>query len=184
MVPIAALVGVMFFVVIKTFAWSSFYIINKVPKWDIAVIVLVTGLTVAFDLAIAVLAGVVLSALIFSWENALRIRAKKYVDEHGIKHYEIYGPLFFASTSLFTEKFDLLNDPKEVIIDFKDSRIMDLSAIEAINKIAKNYQVLGKKIHLRHLSKDCVGLIKKAEKICEVNVLEDPDYFVSVDNFK
>lgn len=184
MVPIAALVGVMFFVVIKTFAWSSFYIVNKVPKWDIAVIVLVTGLTVVFDLAIAVLAGVILSALIFSWENALRIRARKFVDEHGIKHYEIYGPLFFASTSIFTEKFDPANDPNEVIIDFKESRIMDLSAIETINKLTEKYQFYGKNIHLRHLSKDCIRLIKKAEKICEVNVLEDPNYFVSVDNFR
>jgi SulP family sulfate permease len=183
-VPIAALVGVMFFVVFKTFAWSSFNIINKAPKWDIAVIFLVTGLTVVFDLAIAVVAGVVLSALIFSWENALRIRARKTIDEYGIKHYEIYGPLFFASTTQFASKFEPKEDPKEVIIDFKDSRIMDLSAIEAINKIAETYQSLGKNIHLRHLSKDCTRLIKKAEKICDVNVLEDPDYFVSVDDYR
>ncbi len=184
MVPIAALVGVMFFVVIKTFAWSSFYIINKAPKWDIVVIALVTGLTVVFDLAIAVFAGVVLSALIFSWENALRIQVKKYVDEHGIKHYEIFGPIFFGSTALFMEQFELKEDPKEVIIDFKESRIADLSAIEVINKLAEKYQKLGKNIHLRHLSKDCIKLIKKAEKICEVNVLEDPNYFVSVDNYR
>jgi SulP family sulfate permease len=183
-VPIAALVGVMFYVVFKTFAWSSFKIINKAPKWDIAVIVLVTALTVMFDLAIAVVAGVVLSALIFSWENALRIRVQRSDDEYGIKHYTFFGPLFFASTTQFISKFDPLNDPKEVIIDFKESRVMDLSAIEAINKVAGNYLALGKNIHLRHLSKDCIRLIKKAESICDVNVLEDPDYFVSVDDYR
>ena len=183
-VPIAALVGVMFLVVIKTFAWSTFNIINKVPKWDVAVILLVTALTVIFDLAIAVLCGVVLSAVIFAWQNALRIRARKSVDEHGIKHYEIFGPLFFASTTLFSSKFDVKNDPQEVIIDFAESRIMDQSAIEIINKVAESYQSVGKTIHLRHLSQDCIRLIKKAEKICDVNVLEDPDYFVSIDNYR
>ncbi len=183
-VPIAALVGVMFLVVIKTFAWSTFNIINKVPKWDVAVILLVTALTVIFDLAIAVLCGVVISAVIFAWQNALRIRARKSVDEHGIKHYEIFGPLFFASTTLFLSKFDVKNDPQEVIIDFEESRIMDQSAIEIINKLAESYQRVGKTIHLRHLSQDCIRLIKKAEKICDVNVLEDPDYFVSIDNYR
>ena len=183
-VPIAALVGVMFLVVIKTFAWSTFNIINKVPKWDVAVILLVTALTVIFDLAIAVLCGVVLSAVIFAWQNALRIRARKSVDEHGIKHYEIFGPLFFASTTIFLSKFDVKNDPQEVIIDFEESRIMDQSAIEIINKLAESYQSVGKTIHLRHLSQDCIRLIKKAEKICDVNVLEDPDYFVSIDNYR
>ena len=183
-VPIAALVGVMFIVVIKTFAWSTFNIVNKVPKWDVAVIVLVTALTVIYDLAIAVLCGVVISALLFAWQNALRIRARKSIDERGIKHYKIYGPLFFGSTTLFLSKFDVENDPDEVIIDFEESRIMDQSAIEIINKVAEAYQRLGKNIHLRHLSQDCVRLIKKAEKICDVNVLEDPDYFVSIDNYR
>ncbi len=182
-VPIAALVGVMFIVVIKTFAWSTFNIINKIPKWDVAVILIVTVLTVMFDLAIAVLCGVIISTLIFAWENALRIRARKSIDQHGIKHYEIYGPLFFASTTLFFSKFDVANDPQEVIVNFKESRIMDQSAIEIINKLAELYQRSGKTIHLRHLSKDCIRLIKKAEKICVVNVLEDPDYFVSIDNY-
>jgi SulP family sulfate permease len=183
-IPIAALVGVMFIVVIKTFAWSTFNIINKIPKWDVTVIVLVTALTVIFDLAIAVICGVILSALIFAWQNALRIRAQKSIDEHGIKHYKIYGPLFFGSTTLFLSKFDVDNDPDEVIIDFEEARIMDQSAIEIINKIAESYQRLGKNIHLRHLSQDCIRLIKKAEKICDVNVLEDPDYFVSIDNYR
>lgn len=184
MIPIAALVGVMFMVVIGTFAWSTFKIVNKVPVADVIVILIVTVLTVIFDLAIAVFAGVIVSALVFAWQNALRIRARKHIDEHGIKHYEIYGPLFFGSVSLFNSKFEIKEDPDEVIIDFKESRIADQSAIEAINKLAERYDKAGKTIHLRHLSKDCTSLIKKAEKICDVNVLEDPDYFVAVDNYK
>jgi SulP family sulfate permease len=184
MVPIAALVGVMFMVVIGTFAWSSLKVWNKVPLADVFVIVLVTGLTVMFDLAIAVLAGVIVSSLVFSWENAKRIRARKFVDEHGVKHYEIYGPLFFGCVELFNSKFDVANDPKEIIIDFKESRIMDQSAIECINKLSEKYIKNGKSVHLRHLSKDCIKLIKRADKICDVNLLEDPDYFVAIDNYR
>ncbi len=183
MVPIAALVGVMFMVVIGTFAWSTFKIINKIPKSDLFVISIVTIITVVEDLAIAVFTGVIISALVFAWENALRIRARKHTDEHGIKHYEIYGPLFFGSTKLFLEKFDINNDPKEVIVDFEESRIMDQSAIEAINKITEKYLKAGKNIHLWHLSPDCRALIKKAEKICVVNVLEDPDYRIAIDKY-
>ena len=183
-VPIAALVGVMFMVVIGTFAWSSFKVWNKVPKADVVVILLVTSLTVIFDLAIAVLAGVVVSSLVFAWENAKRIRARKRIDEHGVKHYEIYGPLFFGCIELFNSKFDPKNDPDEVVIDFKESRIVDQSAIECVNKLTERYLKNGKNIHLRHLSPDCVKLIQKAEKICDVNVLEDPDYFVAIDNFR
>ncbi len=183
MIPIAALVGVMFMVVIGTFAWSTFNVINKIPVADLLVIVLVTALTVVFDLAIAVLAGVIVSALVFAWENATRIRARKKTDKYGIKHYEIFGPLFFGSTALFQSKFDVQNDPDEVIVDFKESRIMDQSAIEAINKLAERYQKNGKTIHLRHLSKDCIKLVKKAEKICDVNVVEDPNYFIAIDNY-
>ena len=183
-IPIAALVGVMFMVVIGTFAWSTFKVINKVPQSDVLVIILVTGLTVVFDLAIAVLAGVIVSSLVFAWENAKRIRARKHVDEFGVKHYEIYGPLFFGCIELFNSKFDIQNDPDEVIIDFKESRIVDQSAIECVNRLTERYLKQGKNIHLRHLSSDCVKLIKKAEKICDVNVLEDPDYFVAIDNFR
>ena len=183
MVPIAALVGVMFMVVIGTFAWNTFRILNKVPLTDVVVMVTVTSLTVVFDLAIAVLSGVVVSALIFAWENALRIRARKRIDEKGIKHYEIFGPLFFGSTTLFATKFDVAGDPDEVIIDFAESRIMDQSAIESINKLAERYQRAGKHVHLRHLSSDCTRLIKRAEKICDINVLEDPDYYVAIDDF-
>lgn len=184
MVPIAALVGVMFMVVIGTFAWNTFKILNKVPLADVIVMLVVTVLTVVFDLAIAVFSGVLVSALVFAWENAKRIRARKFVDDHGIKHYEIYGPLFFGSITLFNSKFDVATDPNEVIIDFKESRIADQSAIEAVNKITEKYRNAGKTIHLRHLSPDCVRLIERADEIVDVNVLEDPDYFVAVDNFK
>ena len=183
-VPIAALVGVMFMVVLGTFAWSTFKVWNKVPTADVIVILLVTIITVFFDLAIAVLTGVIVSSLVFAWENAKRIRARKYTDDHGVKHYEIYGPLFFGCIELFNSKFDVKNDPSEIVIDFKESRIVDQSAIECINKLTERYHKIGKNIHLRHLSSDCVKLIKRAEKICVVNVLEDPDYFVSIDNFR
>jgi len=184
MIPIAALVGVMFMVVIGTFAWNTFKIWNKVPLSDVLVIALVTILTVVFDLAIAVISGVIVSALVFAWENALMIRARKHTDEHGIKHYELFGPVFFGSIELFNSKFDVKNDPNEVVIDFAESRVVDQSAIEALNKLAERYQKNGKTIHLRHLSADCVKLIKRAEKICDVNVLEDPDYFVAIDNYR
>jgi SulP family sulfate permease len=174
----------MFMVVIGTFAWNTFKIWNKVPISDILVITLVTVLTVVFDLAIAVISGVIVSALVFAWENALMIRARKYTDKHGIKHYELFGPVFFGSIELFNSKFDVKSDPKEVVIDFADSRVVDQSAIEALNKLAERYQKNGKTIHLRHLSADCVKLIKRAEKICDVNVLEDPDYFVAIDDYK
>jgi SulP family sulfate permease len=184
MVPIAALVGVMFMVVIGTFAWSTFKVMNKIPLADAVVITLVTILTVVFDLAIAVFAGVIVSALVFAWENAIRIRARKRTDEEGIKHYDIYGPLFFGSTKLFEDKFDVTNDPDEVVISFRESKVMDQSAIEAINKVTERYQKAGKTIMLHHLSKDCIKLIKKAEKICDVNILHDQDYFVAINNFK
>ncbi len=184
MVPIAALVGVMFMVVLGTFAWNTFKIWNKVPIADVVVMLIVTGLTVVFDLAIAVLCGVIVSALVFAWEHALKIRAQVRTDEDGIKHYEIYGPLFFGSTSQFMSIFDVAKDPQEVIIDFEESRIMDQSAIETINKLATQYQKAGKTLHLRHLSTDCVKLIQRAEKICDINLLEDPEYFVAVDNYK
>ena len=183
-VPIAALVGVMFMVVIGTFAWNTFKILNRVPVADVLVMFLVTAMTVAFDLAIAVLLGVVVSALVFAWENALRIRARKSVDEAGVKHYEIFGPLFFGSTTLFLSKFDVANDPEEVVIDFEESRIMDQSAIEAVDKLAERYQREGKTIRLRHLSADCRKLIARAEKICDIDVLEDPSYYVAVDDYR
>mgnify|MGYP002386194636 FL=1 len=175
----AALTGLMIMVAIGTFEWASIRIINKMPRHDIFVGMLVALITVVLhNLALAVLIGVIISALVFAWESAKRIRAKKYTDEKGVKHYEIFGPLFFGSTTAFTEKFDILNDPKEVIIDFKESKVVDMSAIEALNKITERYHKQGKKLHLRHLSPDCRQLLKNAETAIEVNIIEDPTYSV------
>jgi len=182
--PMAALTGLMIMVAIGTFEWASLNTFNKMPKSDIFVMVVVTLVTVFLhNLALAVIIGVIISALVFSWDNAKRIRARKSIDENGVKHYEIYGPLFFGSVTVFNEKFDVLNDPQEVIIDFEESRVVDMSAIEALNKITERYHKAGKKVHLRHLSKDCMKLLKNAAKIIDVNVLEDPRYKVLVDKF-
>lgn len=183
-VPIAALVGVMFMVVLGTFAWNTFRVLNRVPVADVLVMLLVTTLTVAYDLAIAVISGVVVSALTFAWENALRIRARKHTDESGTKHYEIFGPLFFGSVTLFASKFEVASDPDQVIVDFAESRIMDQSAIEAINKLAEKYEAAGKTLRLRHLSPDCRKLIRRADQLCVANLMEDPDYRVAVDDYK
>lgn len=167
-------------VAISTFEWASFRIINKMPRADIFVGVLVAVITVwLHNLALAVLIGVIIAALVFAWESAKRIRAKKYTDEQGVKHYEIYGPLFFGSVAAFSEKFDVVGDPAEVIIDFKDSRIADMSGIEALNKLTARYREVHKKLQLRHLSPDCRQLLKDAEGVIEVNVLEDPAYMVA-----
>ena len=174
-VPIAALVGVMFMVVVGTFAWSSFRIMNKIPVSDLIVLILVSGLTVIFDLAIAVIAGVIVSALVFSWENARRIRARKRIKEDGTKVYEIWGPLFFGSISAFNEKFDVKNDPNSVEIDFVESRVSDHSALEAIFVLAEKYQKVGKKIRLKHLSADCKMLLYKASPIFHQIIEEDID---------
>jgi len=181
-IPIAALVGVMFMVVIGTFAWSSFRIINKIPRADLFVIVLVSSLTVIFDLAIAVIAGVIVSALVFSWENATRIRARKRTKEDGTKIYEIWGPLFFGSITAFVEKFDVKNDPDMIEIDFVESRVSDHSAIEAIFNIVEKYETVGKKVHLKHLSEECkVLLLKGSPKFAEVIVddIDDPRYHLA-----
>jgi len=179
--PMAALTGLMFMVAIGTFEWASLKTFNKMPKSDIFVMVMVTLVTVVFhNLAVAVLIGVIIAALVFAWDNAKRIRARKYVDKNGVKHYEIYGPLFFGSVTAFNEKFDVLNDPDEVIIDFAESRVVDMSAIEALNKMTERYLKVGKKIHLKHLSPDCKILLKNAGEIIDVNVLEDPHYKVAV----
>ena len=152
------------------------------PKHDIFIGVTVTLITVLMkNLALAVIVGVIISALVFAWESAKRIRARKYIDENGVKHYEIFGPLFFGSTTAFAEKFDIQNDPNEVIIDFKESRINDMSAIEAVNKLTERYLKVGKSVHLRHLSEDCRQLLKNADKVIEVNIMEDPTYKVAVD---
>ncbi|PKL79066.1 MAG: sodium-independent anion transporter [Ignavibacteriae bacterium HGW-Ignavibacteriae-4] len=180
--PMAALTGLMIMVSIGTFEWASFNTLRRMPKSDIFVMVLVTLVTaVLHNLAIAVIVGVIISALVFAWDSAKRIRARKYVDDNGIKHYEIYGPLFFGSVTVFNEKFDVLGDPNEVIIDFAESRVVDMSAIEALNRLTERYSKVGKVVHLRHLSSDCRKLLKDAEAIIDVNVIEDPTYRLPVD---
>jgi SulP family sulfate permease len=183
--PMAALTGLMIMVAIGTFEWASLRTFTRMPKSDIFVMVLVTLITVFLhNLALAVLIGVIISALVFAWDNAKRIRARKYIDEKGIKHYEIYGPLFFGSVGVFNEKFDVLNDPDEVIIDFAESRVADMSGIEALNKLTERYLKVGKKLHLRHLSSDCRQLLHNANDIIEVNIIEDPKYKVAVNKIK
>jgi SulP family sulfate permease len=181
-IPIAALVGVMFMVVIGTFAWSSFRIINKIPRADLFVLILVSALTVVFDLAIAVIAGVICSALVFSWENATRIRARKRMKNDGTKIYEIWGPLFFGSITTFLEKFDAKNDPDSVEIDFIESRVADHSAVEAIYNLVEKYEAAGKTIHLKHLSEECKELLYKSNpKFREVIIeaIDDPRYHLA-----
>jgi SulP family sulfate permease len=181
-VPMAALTGVMIMAAIGTFEWMSFRIINKMPKQDVFVGILVAVITVwLHNLALAVLIGVILSALVFAWESAKRIRARKYTDAEGVKHYEIYGPLFFGSVTAFNEKFDVGNDPLRVIVDFKDSRVADMSGIEALNKLTERYRSSGKHLLLKHLSPDCRLLLKNAEDVIVVNILEDPKYNIATD---
>ena len=175
MVPIAALVGVMFMMVIETFAWSSFRILKKIPKSDAFVLILVSLVTVFVDLAVAVFLGVIVSALVFAWENARRIRARKRYKEDGTKIYEIWGPLFFGSIGAFNEKFDVKNDPDTVEIDFVEARISDHSAIEAIYNLAEKYKAANKKLTLKHLIEDCKILLYKASPIFKDIIVEDVD---------
>jgi len=182
--PMAALTGLMIMVALGTFEWASLRTFKRMPKSDVLVMVLVTLVTVVLhNLALAVLVGVIISALVFAWDNAKMIRARKSVDAEGVKHYEIYGPLFFGSVHAFNEKFDVLNDPEEVIIDFSESRIVDMSGIEAVNKLTERYLKQGKKLHLKHLSSDCRVLLENADSIIDVNILEDPTYKVAVNRF-
>lgn len=174
-VPIAALVGVMFMMVIETFAWSSFRILRKIPLSDAAVLIIVSAVTVIFDLAIAVFVGVIISALAFAWNNATRIRARKSIKEDGTKVYEIWGPLFFGSVTGFNEKFDVKSDPEHIEIDFIESRVSDHSALEAIFNLIEKYEVLGKKVQLKHLSADCKVLLRKANPKFDEIIVEDID---------
>jgi sulfate permease, SulP family len=181
-VPMAALTGVMIMVAIGTFEWASLKTFGKMPKHDLLVMVLVTLITVLLhNLALAVLIGVIISALVFAWESAKHTQSKKYIDQQGVKHYELFGPVFFGSITHFNNQFDVADDPGEVIIDFKESRVADMSAIEALNKLTERYKIAGKKLHLRHLSDDCRLLLKNADEIIDVNVMEDPHYRVAVD---
>lgn len=180
-VPMAALTGVMIMVAIGTFEWVSFRIINKMPKQDIFVGMLVAVITIYLhNLALAVLIGVIISALVFAWESAKRIRVQPFTDEIGIKHYKIYGPLFFGSVTAFNDAFTILTDPREVIIDFSESRVADMSGIEALNKLTERYHKAGKRVQLKHLSPDCRKLLDKATDVIEVNILDDPTYPVAV----
>jgi len=181
MIPVAALIGVMFIVVLCTFEWSSFRILKKIPRADAFVLILVSGITVATDLAIAVIIGVIVSALVFAWESAKHMSAKTYTKENGTLVYELHGPLFFSSVTSFNDIFDPKNDPDEIEIDFRHTRVSDHSGIEAIDSIAERYSKLGKKLHLTHLSPECISLLVKAEDLAEVNVSEDPHYHVATD---
>ncbi len=181
MIPLAALVGVMFMVVIGTFEWSSFRIIRKIPRSDAFVLVLVSGVTVFTDLAIAVLVGVIVSALVFSWKSAKRITARRYQSEDKTTVYELSGPLFFGSITSFRDLFDPRKDSEDVVVDFQGSRVWDHSGLQAIDSLAERYANYGKRLHLKHLSADCSHLLEKAGNLVEVNVIEDPHYGVVVD---
>ncbi|GGF31736.1 SulP family inorganic anion transporter [Echinicola rosea] len=183
MIPMAALVGLMFMVAIGTFEWASLKIFKKVPTSDVLVMIVVMLVTVFLhNLALAVLVGVIIAALVFAWENSKMIRARKRVDENGVKHYEIYGPLFFASAQAFGEKFDPVNDPEEIIIDFAESRIVDHSGIDAVHKVTERYDKAGKTVYIRHLSTSSKTLLEKAEKIINVNYADnDPSYKIVMD---
>ncbi|MFT5153356.1 MAG: SulP family sulfate permease [Planctomycetota bacterium] len=181
MIPVAALVGVMFMVVLGTFEWSSFRVMTKVPVSDAFVIVLVSAVTVATDLAIAVFVGVIISALVFAWKHAKVIHAVCHTEESGTKVYSLRGPLFFGSSKSFLELFDPRNDPADVVVEFLHARVSDHSAIEAIDTLAERYMNLGKVLHLRHLSPECRKLMRKAGNLVEVNMIEDPHYHVATD---
>jgi len=182
-IPIAALVGVMFIVVLGTFEWSSFRIIGKIPLSDAFVLVLVSAVTVATDLAIAVIVGVIVSALVFAWEHAKQVQvAREAEDKNGSTVYTVNGPLFFGSTTHFVAHFSPRKDKDDVIIDFSESRVCDHSGLEAIDTLADRYVSAGKKLHLLHLSLECKNLLKKAGNLVEVNVIEDPNYFVATDS--
>ncbi|NND22131.1 MAG: SulP family inorganic anion transporter, partial [Silicimonas sp.] len=179
-IPLAALVGVMFMVVIGTFAWNSLMILRKVPLTDAFVIILVTAVTVAYDLATAVVVGVIVSALAYAWNNATRIGAKTYETIEGAKVYQVQGPLFFGSAEGFAELFDIKEDPALVVVDFADSRVVDQSALTAIEAMAAKYQDAGKELQLRHLSRDCHTLLAKAGQLM-IDSDDDPDYQLAVD---
>ncbi len=180
-IPLAALVGVMFMVVIGTFAWSSLRILHKIPRTDALVLVLVSGVTVVSDLAIAVAVGVIVSALVFAWERAQEIHAHSHLDEQGAKVYRLHGPLFFGSVRSFQDQFAPQQDPEEVVIDFRQSRVCDHSGLEAINNLTERYLGQGKRLRLKHLSAECRTLLHNAGSMIEVNVIEDPKYRVATD---
>lgn len=180
-IPLAALVGVMMMVVLGTFEWSSFRILHKIPRADAFVLVLVSGVTVFTDLAIAVVVGVIVSALVYAWGNATRISAITAISDEGCKSYELQGPLFFGSVTGFRDLFDPENDPDDVVVDFGRSRVADHSGLEAIDTLAERYTRRGKQLHLKHLSPECRKLLHRARDLVEVNVIEDPSYHIASD---
>jgi len=182
MIPLAALVGVMFMVVLGTFEWSSFRILHKIPRSDAFVLILVSGVTVFTDLAIAVVVGVIVSALVYAWGNASRIQARTITNDQGGKEYQLQGPLFFGSVTSFRDLFDPDGDPDDVVVDFRLSRVADHSGLEAIDTLAERYERRGKRLHLRHLSPECRKLLHRAKDLVEVNVIEDPKYHIATDD--
>jgi SulP family sulfate permease len=181
-IPLAALIGVMFIVVIGTFEWSSFRIMGKVPRSDAMILVLVSAVTVATDLAIAVVVGVIVSALVFAWEHAKHVLVETRQDHKGSTVYAVMGPLFFGSVTSFLEQFDPSQANDDVVVDFAGSRVCDHSGLEAIDTLAERYLSAGKTLHLVHLSAECQKLLTKAGNLVEVNVIEDPRYFVAEDS--
>jgi SulP family sulfate permease len=179
-IPLAALVGVMFMVVIATFAWQSLTILRRIPLTDALVMILVTVVTVMSDLAIAVVVGVIVSALAYAWSNAVRIHAKSHVTPEGAIVYQIEGPLFFGSVEGFSQIFNTKQDPAVVIVDFMNSRVVDQSALQAIEDLASKYEILGKVLQLRHLTHDCHRLLNRAGQLM-VDADDDPDYGIAVD---
>ncbi|OYY74091.1 MAG: sodium-independent anion transporter [Gammaproteobacteria bacterium 28-57-27] len=178
-IPLAALVGVMFMVVIGTFEWGTLHMIGRVPRNEILISIMVAVITVVADLALAVITGVIVSALLFAWDHAKHIRVETEQLADGSKLYRLIGPLFFASAQNFAELFDLKNDPQHVVIDFARSRVADQSALEAIDNLAEKYRAAGKALHLRHLASDCRELLRRAGDLVEVNIKEDPLYHVA-----
>ncbi|MDR4506004.1 MAG: SulP family inorganic anion transporter [Candidatus Scalindua sp.] len=180
MIPVASLIGVMFIVVIGTFEWTSLRLWNKIPKSDFMIIAIVSAVTVTHDLAIAVTIGVVISALVFAWKKSQRISAEiKY--RNGVKTYILDGPIFFGSVTSFKNIFTPSQDPRNVIIEFQNARVYDHSALEAINTVSEKYRELGKFLTLKHLSRECQILIKRANSIVEVDIHHDPDYHIATD---
>jgi sulfate permease, SulP family len=180
-IPVAALVGVMFIVVLGTFEWASFRLLGRIPLADTFVGILVAVVTVLTDLAIAVIVGVIVSALVFAWEHAKHMAAETQIDEYGIKYYNLRGPLFFGSIQTFADLFDPKNDPQEIIVDFAQTRVYDHSGLEAIDALAERYMRAQKTLHIRHLSQECQNLLVKAGDLIEVNMMEDPVYHVADD---
>jgi len=181
-IPMAALVGVMFMVVIGTFEWTSLKMFGRMPRSDIFVMLLVAGYTVVMhDLATAVILGVIVSALVFAWQHATHLGADTKINDFGSKIYQLHGPLFFASVSSFKEMFDVSKDPDDVVVDFYYSRVYDQSGLEAINSLSERYAEAGKRLHLTHLSPECQRLLGKAGSLVEVSVSEDPQYHVATD---